>query len=830
VPTPEIAVKKQCTACGREVSLNSRLERCPFDGDVLAPVFEDEFVNRVFDEKFLVLEFIGSGGWSSVYKARQLSVDRLVALKILHNHLVKDPDKVQRFAHEAKAVSRLSHPNIVMVFDYGTLPRPYIVMDYVDGASLADSLSAHGPVPVETAVPIFVQVCAGLQHAHDAGIIHRDLKPNNVMLLASTKNTPFSVKLADFGIAKIFNDDRSELTRTGDTVGSPAYMSPEQCCGEKLDARSDIYSLGCMMYETVTGQRPFYAENGYMTMHKQINEVPAPPSSVLKGIPTMIDKIILHALEKDPANRFQSMNDLAAALQSRRMPARAKGTESSQQRAATPRVIPTPSSTTPAAAINAAVGGESVAGPHTPSVPVPGAMPEQPGMQAAGSASSFRAMDPLLQPASPAKKKRRSFSGGGTASQSSDSTTPRWVPIVSIAGVVLVAMSGLIAFSWSGIVSGIWSDAYDAGVQAMQKKSYKEAEERLRFASSMGMQLGPTDSKRILPLWRLVQGYREQNNIAAAEQVNNELKGIIGANGTPKWRNLYDEGVAAHKAGKLDQSEQLLVLANNEAKTLGPETIALANSENELGQVYLKMAKLEQAEQVLTESLALREKLLFHEHPDVYDGLNDLARVYKAQKRYDDAERLFSAALEVARKNGGDTGPRVAALHSNIGSMHFRAGKHNSAIEHLTLACKLAKQNYGEMSPVYARMLNNLGEVYRETGRTEEATKLYEQCLAIYKRLGGSKHPDTAPYWQNLAVAYADKHRFGDAERALQNGILANKTGSYPNPMLMQLYRRYAEIMQKKGDLDSFEKYQQLSEVVRRDLIKAGASDASIKD
>jgi len=279
---------------------------------------ESEPPGTVIADRYEIIEEVGKGAMGMVYKAKQKVMDRFVAVKILHAHLVSKEINKKRFEYEAKAASNLQHQNLIHIYDYGTTHngRPFIVMDLVEGPSLADLLTLEGCLDMASTIEIFSQICHGLSHAHRRGIIHRDLKPSNIKL-AEGDNDSVMVKILDFGIAKLASvAEDQQLTRTGDIVGSPLYMSPEQCKGETLDLRTDLYSLGCMMYQTVTGALPFLGKDPFETMYKHIYEK-APPFEAIRPdleIPNDLQRLIYKALEIDPAKRYASADEMEADL------------------------------------------------------------------------------------------------------------------------------------------------------------------------------------------------------------------------------------------------------------------------------------------------------------------------------------------------------------------------------------------------------------------------------------------------------------------------------------------------------------------------------------
>jgi len=251
---------------------------------------------------------LGEGGMAAVYKAYQPGMDRYVALKILPRHFASDPQFVKRFEQEAKIIAKLQHPHILPVHDYGEQDGyTYIVMPFVDSGTLADWLQGE-PLPLRQIKSVMDQVGDALDYAHTQGVLHRDIKPSNVLL-----DERGNCLLTDFGIGKILTGT-TQLTRTGDVVGTPAYMSPEQGLGKGLDPRSDIYSLGVMLYEMITGRQPYKAETPMAVIIKHIND-PLPPPRVLNpAVPEAVERVILKALAKDRDHRFSTPNEMVAAL------------------------------------------------------------------------------------------------------------------------------------------------------------------------------------------------------------------------------------------------------------------------------------------------------------------------------------------------------------------------------------------------------------------------------------------------------------------------------------------------------------------------------------
>jgi eukaryotic-like serine/threonine-protein kinase len=260
-------------------------------------------------DRYEVEELVGSGGMSSVYRAHDSLLDRDVALKILHAHYNEDEEYVERFRREARAVARLAHPNIVTVIDRGEEDgRQFIVFEYIAGENLKEHIDRSGPLPVRRALELALEIARALAFAHDQGLIHRDVKPQNVLL-----NGDGEAKVTDFGIARSLDVERG-MTETGTVLGTSNYIAPEQASGRPVDAHTDVYSLGIVLYELLTGEVPFPGENFVAVAMKHIND-PAPDLLERRpDVPPRLAAAVDRALQKDPNDRFPSMHDFAAEL------------------------------------------------------------------------------------------------------------------------------------------------------------------------------------------------------------------------------------------------------------------------------------------------------------------------------------------------------------------------------------------------------------------------------------------------------------------------------------------------------------------------------------
>jgi serine/threonine protein kinase len=276
----------------------------------IAEQSEDALIGQTIDEKYRIEQRLSAGGMGAVYRARHLQMDRPVAIKVLHQRLLADEAARIRFQREARAAVRLQHQNAVSVTDFGETADGYVylVMELLEGPTLREILVKEAPIETARAISIMLQASAAVAAAHEAGIIHRDLKPSNILVTQSS-DVPAVVKVLDFGVAKlaahILDDDEGAITlrQAGALIGTPRYMAPEQYNGDDLAPAADVYSLGVILYEMLTGMAPFTGSSPVEIAAKHVSDPPCPPRQIVAAIPEDIERVVLHALEKSPEDR-----------------------------------------------------------------------------------------------------------------------------------------------------------------------------------------------------------------------------------------------------------------------------------------------------------------------------------------------------------------------------------------------------------------------------------------------------------------------------------------------------------------------------------------------
>jgi serine/threonine-protein kinase len=310
---------KICPVCSTEYADDVKF--CPNDGQTLrSSVPASDLVGQVVADRYHVIKKLGEGGMGQVYLAEHVKMGRRSAIKVMNPSMVHDPDAVARFNREASNASRITHPNVCAIYDFGETPDGliYLAMEFIEGEPLTDLLERDGALPVPRAVGIFTQVADALQAAHDLGIVHRDLKPDNIML--AQRKGGDQVKVVDFGIAKAVGGDESgqKVTKTGLVVGTPEFMSPEQLSGDKLDGRSDLYSLALVFYRMLAGKLPFEATTVQETMIKRLTDEPATLAALRPDLafPAGLQPVLDTALARNPVDRYQTVTKFAADVAS----------------------------------------------------------------------------------------------------------------------------------------------------------------------------------------------------------------------------------------------------------------------------------------------------------------------------------------------------------------------------------------------------------------------------------------------------------------------------------------------------------------------------------
>ncbi len=605
---------------------------------------------------------LGQGGMSIVYKATHRVMKNVVAIKMRHSHLVMEGKNLKRFEQEARAAAAISHPNVLAVRDFGVNAEghPYLVMDYLEGRSLSDAIKRDGPLPLDEALDILIQVCDALADAHRQSIVHRDLKPSNVMLVKDT-GVQEKVKLVDFGIAKILpaeGEDSLGLTNTGEVFGSPLYMSPEQCMGMALDHRTDIYSFGCVMYETFMGKTPFGGTHVLGTMHKHINE-PPPPLIVHDGSRSQreqLDAIVFKALEKDPSKRHQTMLELKSELMAVRAPPGGKsplkaGLGLSQffrsvrrTSAAYPRAR-----LALVAAVLCVVSGF--------------ALPTLVGLLREGKPQermSWVELRPQVEhkPADFDKEEREAFQLISLINRIDDPGS-----------VQMLRVQSKLAGSYARY--GMWPEAakyYGRSLELVRKEgsqgSLVEADGADSLADAYFAQ-GLLDQAE--PLYQLVLFIRSRVSGSQARQLASPL---------------FRLGEIYYRKGDLARAESMFERMSEIRGGSSPgDKSSSAMATARLAEIYARQGNLDRAEEMYREAVAYWEKIQGPERRNLVSALDALAGVLVQERKFTQADAAYKNALRFGAELLGDKSPFLAPIMKDYANLLWKQNRFMEAVQ-----------------------------------------------------------------------------------------------------------------------------------------------------
>ena len=699
--------------------------------------------NVDFGPRYRVEKLLGEGGMGAVYKAYDLDLQRTVALKLIRPHIAADPEVSQRFRQELLLASRVSHKNILRIHDLGEANgTKFISMAFVEGEDLYQVLRRQGRLPIERALTISRQLCSALDAAHSEGVLHRDLKPQNILL-----DTQDHVFVSDFGLAKSLDNDAG-LSRTGEFLGTPRYMSPEQVECTPLDQRSDLYALGLVMYEMVTGDVPFHAATTFQMMMARVREIPADPKALNPDLPEWFSAIILKCLERDPVLRYQSATEVLADIDRSFTPAL-----SSRSITSLPAVAPKPvlkrAYLYAALVIMLLIGAGTVTwrrlSPNAPS-------------SSPSAATTSIAFVPFQNRSDDTKF---DWLGASLAemlgNDLSGSPQVRVVPADRIAEVTTALH---LSPTSSVDESTLKRIAEFTGATRLVFGTFTQAGDQIRLDAIL------MDVKQGTRVPVKVEAASEKELLNSVQVLANQLRqrleetgGAIGdlgkSTGAPITKSLdalhhYNEGMQ-----RLGQGNNLEAQKDFETATTEDPAFALAYSR--LGQTYSNLGYDDKAEKAshhaveLSEQLSQRDKYLiaanyarvtnnakdaiqFYENlarisPGDVDVLFTLGSLYEANDQYDPARDDYQRVLNLDPKN-------AEALLAR-GRVEIKKGNPQGSLEFLTSALSIAIQLDNQEEK--ASILQATGIAYKELGKLDEALRNYQESLAIKRAIGQKK-------------------------------------------------------------------------------------------
>lgn len=641
-------------------------------------------------ESIEIIELLGKGGMSLVYKARQKQLDRIVAVKVLSKLAVRGENGIKRFQKEAKLTSALEHPNIVKTISFGVSKdgQPYLVMEFLEGLSLADDLKQCGRLKLQRFKDVFLPALSALNQAHQAGMVHRDIKPGNIMI-CRTDTGAETVKLVDFGIAKVFDEGENQtqnLTEPGAVMGSPTYMSPEQCLGKPLDGRSDLYSMACVMYETLSGEPPFSGDSVLEVMQKHSTEPPPTVSDLSRklDIRKELAQVTLWGLAKDPAARPQTASEFAKKLN---------------------EVL------------------ERITLDKVPKLKSTSGTLIQPPIAIAV------VMLCLLISGFIAYLNQQMHSKGQNELKTLTLNRPRTEE---------QRYEELMAKSFK--TSELTEQIEQLALQCERKSKWALAENLLKRSIELNEKLlGAKHLKLSGSLIGLAHCYYQQEKDTEAEPLYKRALQI-------REQSLESTNPAVIEAlaflencykreGKNAEEEALLrrKLAALE-KTLDPTHPLLLDCLGQLGQCCARQKRFAEAERLFRRSLSIAKKGLKQNDPHLLESFYDLATCTYNQGKNKEAAALCREALETHKKYFRSNDVNVTNTMELLAACYDRQGYYTKAQTLRKKTLSIEEQLYGADNPRLSGVLEALADCYIEQGQFVEAESILKRILAIKEK------------------------------------------------------------------------------------------------
>lgn len=723
------------------------------DSQAITVDVPDALIGTLVADRYKILERIASGGWSHIYRAAQRPIGRIVVVKVLQRHLRSEAAIVRRFKIEAHAAMQLVHENIVSVFDYGMLRdgQPFLVMQYVEGTTLAKRIREGGTLSWQETMKIAHEICAGLAAAHGKGIVHRDLKPENVLLSDSGARA----RILDFGLAKLTltcaeDQESSGVTHIGETLGTPSYMSPEQCKGHQVDGRTDIYSLGCCMFEALTGRHAFIGRNILETMQLQLEQECNFTKEECARIPAQCRYLVTKALSKNPADRFQTAQEFAKAIETvglgeRSQPAAPQLRYQLQN----------------ASKIFIGKSKKYIRSPLVSGLITIGFFSALTCMQWNGSNKGH-------EPVRPAIKRNAADSYRLHMMQAHQNL---------IDGHLYDALAH---YKLATVDSESFGEQDQRHIEALQKvqdlcTQIGRKDEAAKTAALIkqiqvrheGLIYG--DEKQNAHVIEQLT-FKLSNESISKEQQDAVLKQLV--------HTLNNQAGLMLTQGRISEAEIQLTRATPLEKSSSDLLRAeYATTVSDLAYIATLRGDTRTAEDLYRQCLDLRMQCLGKSDPMVARSLRNLADFYYKHGQYTRAEPLLLQSIQIyeSQKNPQEVAADLAWDLNNLGLVYLAEKKFEEAGHRLQEALTIRK-SIGS-GPDTARTLNNLALLNQTQGDPATASEQYREALDIYDRESEPGNEDTMQCAYNLAVLYVAQRDFGDAQLILRR-ILAESDGS----------------------------------------------------
>ncbi len=789
-------------------------------------------LDTLVDDRYSVIDHIGDGGMGSVFKAREREIDRIIALKLLHPELAPDIENQQRFIREGNLLSKLQHPNVLTFYRFGIWNGDifYIAMEYLQGQSLSEVIAKETRLTCQRVLNIGIQICSAMAHAHSHNIVHRDLKPGNIMILDDP--TGDIVKVVDFGLAKLLTDNgddigrmSQQLTQTGCLIGSVQYMSPEQCLGRIADPRSDIYAVGCMLYEALTGETPVIADNPIGVMHFHVNVMAEPPSKRLgKSLPVGLDFVVMRTLAKNPAQRYQSMTDLQADLTSVLAGNGANLVGLNRFTTSTPSSFLFPCSGKYIGAVFilaliSVVGWLAQSQSHRPTsqarVELKHSAVKAPmGAPGLASLAALYAKQGRYVDAMPVYQKCLDMM------EKSSTTAPHELALI-MCGLAQVCIhldkysqaESLYKRAVEIIEITAGRDHPETALKLVQlsycykiQSKYAEAERACRRALAICEKSGGNNPDVAEILSSLGEIYRAQWKLEEAASVFRRgleiMEASRGANHSEMAGLLDSLGEAYVVQGRYAEAaalaERAVTVTEN---TLGPTHPEVAHRLDQLADIYFKQGRYADAENSLTKALAFGGRTATMNYLSKANRLNALATTALAQGKYAQAERWEKEAISATEEPGLNASEKPNKLFV-LADIYLVQGKYEEALAARSTALALCEKNLeGRSDLTFIIRTRQLGDLYCGMGKLEEAKAVFSRARKLCEKSLGPDHPDEGARLLQLGDLLRIEGKDQEAEILYKNAIpLVEKNFGPAHPDMAGAYHRLADLCMTRKD------------------------------
>lgn len=704
----DVEVPEETPSADSQPELNSAT--APTSGDEpsaanksMKDEMDDTLVGETVVGRYEVQQCLSKQASSSLYKARHLLMDRPVAIRLL---TATDIQSLKRFQVEAKVASSLNHPNIITVLDFGVSNgRPYLVTDYLEGKTLADLIKQQGKLPYAQVLDIFAQVCDAVTYAHKQDLLIRCLEPSQIFVYDTPDYKQF-VKVIEFGISERFLEDGEEVRNLANKAvinGDPHYLSPESVLSVKLDAKSDVFTIGCVMYEALVGKPPIEGKSAHEVMHRQLTKVPQAvrEASGSLDIPEGVERLVMRAIEKDPDQRYPSMEALWTDIEVYKHGANElRRTKAKKQ------------------------------------------SPEM--------------TDPVL------RRKRILRVLGFSISL--------FLGVVLGLGIEPLKDSIFTSPVKKGPERASWQDLNRQGEEAFHRGDYHEAEALFGQALAKSGGFEPDDPR-------------------IAETLNNLGNLYFNLDLYPEAENAIKRALAIRE------------------KANGPDGLAVADSLNDLGMIYLTEGKVREAKDLIQRSLAIREKALKPDEEDVASSLQALASVYHREGKLKDSMAALKRALFIRKKALGTEHLDVATTYNSLAVQHQMAGENGEAMQCYVHAREIIDKLYGDDHPAMADCLVGIGTLEFADGNLTKAEDNFKKALAIRETALGDESFRVAEVLSCLAVLKEQSGKLTESEDLLRRAIAIDEQAvGTDNKETLRVSNNLVRVLKKEGKLDEAKK------------------------